>query len=72
MSGRSGDKRGESPITPGETEAFDRWLRKQLHGLYGAIASEPLPENLIALVDGDARARQRATPERNGSDACHN
>jgi hypothetical protein len=36
---------------PRESEAFDRWLQKQLHELYGSIADEPLPADLVALID---------------------
>ena len=36
---------------PREAEAFDRWLQKQLHELYGSIADEPLPADLVALID---------------------
>lgn len=43
-----------------ETPAFDRWLHKQLHVLYGAVASEPLPDDLIALIDRDVEANARA------------
>jgi hypothetical protein len=47
-SSAAGPRRGREP------EAFDRWLHKQLHELYGAIASEPLPADLIALIDHPA------------------
>ena len=38
--------------------AFDRWLHKQLHELYDSIASEPLPDDLVALIDCDAARRK--------------
>jgi hypothetical protein len=44
---------------PREAEAFDRWLRKQLHELYGSIAREPSPVDLIALID---RAAEELLP----------
>jgi len=37
--------------TPREAPAFDRWLHKQLLELYGPIASEPPPADLVALID---------------------
>jgi hypothetical protein len=33
---------------------FDMWLHKQLHAMYDEIASEPLPNDLLDLIDGDA------------------
>ena len=33
---------------------FDMWLQKQLHAMYDEIASEPLPDDLLGLIDDDA------------------
>jgi hypothetical protein len=33
---------------------FDMWLQKQLHAMYDEIASEPLPDDLLDLIDRDA------------------
>lgn len=33
---------------------FDMWLQKQLHAMYDEIASEPLPHDLLNLIDHDA------------------
>ena len=33
---------------------FDRWLQKQLHAMYDEIASEPLPRDLLNIIDTDA------------------
>ena len=33
---------------------FDLWLHKQLHAMYDEIASEPLPNDLLNLIDRDA------------------
>ena len=33
---------------------FDLWLQKQLHATYDEIASEPLPNDLLNLIDRDA------------------
>jgi len=30
------------------------WLQKQLHAMYDEIASEPLPNDLLNLIDHDA------------------
>lgn len=34
---------------------FDQWLQKQLHAMYDEIASEPLPVDLVNLIESDAR-----------------
>jgi hypothetical protein len=33
---------------------FDMWLHKQLHAMYDEIASEPLPDDLVNLIESDA------------------
>ena len=30
------------------------WLQKQLHAMYDEIAGEPLPTDLLGLIDSDA------------------
>ena len=37
------------PVTP----AFDAWLQKSLHELYDDIAQEPIPVELIKLIEED-------------------
>lgn len=59
MAARNRDEGGHQ-ATSRETPAFDRWLHKQLHALYGSVANDPLPDGLIALIDRDVRAKDRA------------
>ena len=33
---------------------FDKWLQKQLHAMYDEIASEPLPDDLLNMIERDA------------------
>ena len=40
-------------------QPFDHWLHKQLHEMYDAIASEPLPDDLMKLIDDDADSASR-------------
>jgi hypothetical protein len=53
--GRSGDKSRQRvrPKAPAD-RPFDAWLQKQLHAMYDEIASEPLPGDLLSLIDRDA------------------
>lgn len=34
---------------------FDTWLQKQLHAMYDEIAAEPLPDDLLGLIERDAK-----------------
>lgn len=60
---------GDKPSTGGgnavrpvaEEPPFDRWLRKQLHAMFDGVVNEPLPAELMRLIDQDAdRVRQEA------------
>ena len=46
-------KSGRAAKMPAE-RPFDMWLQKQLHAMYDEIASEPLPNDLLNLIDHDA------------------
>lgn len=46
---------------------FDTWLQKQLHAMYDEIASEPLPDDLLGLIDRDAaESGAESASEKNG------
>ena len=56
-SDRPASKTGERP--------FDMWLQKQLHAMYDEITNEPLPDDLLNLIDKDAaREKQNGTSDR--------
>ena len=39
---------------PRKTEAaFDLWLQKGLHELYDQVANEPVPDELLKLIEED-------------------
>ena len=42
----------------GGDRPFDLWLHKQLHAMYDEIASEPLPNELLNLIEKDAAAQK--------------
>ncbi len=44
---------------------FDVWLQKQLHAMYDEIANEPLPADLLHLIESDAR-KKKADDGRSG------
>jgi len=33
--------------------AFDLWLRRGLHQLYDTVAKEPIPEELLRMIEDD-------------------
>jgi hypothetical protein len=37
----------------GVDRAFDLWLQRGLHQLYDQVAQEPLPEELLRLIEED-------------------
>jgi hypothetical protein len=55
---------GKRKPAPRAEQPFDHWLHKQLHEMYDAIAKEPLPDDLLRLIDNDAEADQ--TPPGSG------
>ena len=42
---------------------FDMWLQKQLHAMYDEIAAEPLPNDLVNLIERDA-SKSRPPPKK--------
>ncbi len=59
---RNKPKAGESPRTamkPAPSDRpFDMWLQKQLHAMYDEIAAEPLPTDLLNLIETDAKRKK--------------
>jgi len=41
----------------GGTEAFDIWLQRGLHQLYDSVAKEPIPDELLQLIEQDRADR---------------
>lgn len=40
------------------TNAFDAWLDRQLHQMFDRVAKEPIPEDLLRLIEGDKRKQE--------------
>lgn len=51
--------RPKEPVRPAASKAkmpgkaFDAWLENGLHQLYDGVVSEPVPEALLRLIEGD-------------------
>ena len=37
----------------GKPEAFDLWLKRGLHKIYDDVANEPIPDELLKLIEED-------------------
>jgi len=56
---------GETARVKTSTERpFDLWLQKQLHAMYDEIASEPLPSDLLNLIESDAGKKAKPSPKK--------
>ncbi len=50
-------RRGVGATPPsGVDQAFELWLNRGLHQLYDAVAKEPLPDELLKLIEQDKTA----------------
>lgn len=57
--GKPPKKKSSEAMGRGKTKSpserpFDTWLQKQLHAMYDEIAAEPLPDDLVNLIERDA------------------
>ncbi|MBV9782951.1 MAG: hypothetical protein JO264_03950 [Acidisphaera sp.] len=41
--------------TPKPDAAFDVWLQRGLHKMFDDVASEPIPEELLRLIEDDRK-----------------
>ena len=48
----------------GEEDPFDVWLRQSLHDAFDAIAAEPIPEDVLQLIEEDRAERERIRQRR--------
>ena len=48
--------REEPECKADEGDAFDRWLHCRLQQTYGAIAREPIPEELLRIIEESRKA----------------
>ena len=45
-------------------DLFELWLRRGLHEAFDAIAAEPVPEDLLRLIEEDRAERERIRQRR--------
>ncbi len=71
MSNRAGRIGGDDNVESnvGSDEAmvdrgFDRWLNRQLHRIYDPVLGEPVPDDMMRLLDEfDSRPRPALEPD---------
>jgi hypothetical protein len=51
-------KPGFAAFRAAPADAFDLWLRDDLQRLYSAVAAEPVPPELLRLLDGATEAAE--------------
>lgn len=61
--GKTDQKRAGKPQPAGSRDddadrAFDLWLRNGLHKLYDTVASEPVPDELLRLIEEDRKRKK--------------
>lgn len=50
----------------GKSDAFDLWLQRGLHKLFDDVAREPIPDELLRLIDDDREKRGGPETESGG------
>jgi len=63
--GKSDRKRVGDPVRANPEQedeavdgAFDLWLRRGLHQLYDTVAKEPIPEDLLRMIEEDRTSKK--------------
>ena len=54
----------ESFWTEEKPDPFDLWLRRSLRETFDAIAGEPIPEDLMRMIEEDRAERERLRQRR--------
>jgi hypothetical protein len=55
VNGRSGAARSRGAKKAVPDAAFDIWLRRGLHQMFDDVAREPIPPELLQLIERDRR-----------------
>ena len=54
---RPGPRKG--PAKEDSAKAFDIWLQRGLHQLYDSVAKEPIPDELLRVIEQDKAGREK-------------
>lgn len=55
--GKDGKPKGDRPDQAPDS-AFDLWLKRGLHKLFDDVANEPIPEDLLRLIEEDREQKR--------------
>ncbi len=58
---RAEDSARKKKVKAPTERPFDMWLQKQLHAMYDEIAAEPLPDDLVNLIERDAENTDKSS-----------
>ena len=47
-----------------DDDAFDLWLRQSLHTAFDAVAAEPIPEDILRMIEEDRAEREHVRSSR--------
>jgi hypothetical protein len=56
---RAGELARNKKLKAPAERPFDMWLQKQLHAMYDEIAAEPLPDDLLGMIERDAEKKDK-------------
>ena len=56
---RKPSRRAAAEWLRAEEDAFDLWLRQSLHEAFDASVAEPIPEDILRLIEEDRAERER-------------
>jgi hypothetical protein len=55
----AGQKRTAADWLGKDEDPFDQWLERGLHEAFDAVAQEPIPDDILWLIDEDRDERER-------------
>ncbi len=47
--------KAKKPDKTDKPQAFDLWLKRGLHQIYDDVANEPVPDELLRLIEDDRK-----------------
>lgn len=54
-----GQKRTAADWLGKEEDPFDQWLERSLHEAFDAVTQEPIPDDILRLIEEDRDERER-------------
>lgn len=64
---RKGPERRAARAVTDDDAFFDLWLRSELHETFDAVVAEPIPDDLLRMIEEDRAERERIRRSRGRS-----